>query len=50
MWTNTIGQTADPQAGSNSAIEASIYAPGGRGGGNRAARQEKALQLVSACE
>ncbi|GAX80609.1 hypothetical protein CEUSTIGMA_g8044.t1 [Chlamydomonas eustigma] len=46
MWTNTIGQIQDPQAGSNSVIEASIYAPT-RGGGNRAARQEKAQQLIA---
>lgn len=46
MWTNTIGQTQDPQSGTNSAIEASIYAPT-RGGGNRAQRQEKAQQLIA---
>jgi hypothetical protein len=49
MWTNTIGQIQDPQAGSNSVIEASIYAPT-RGGGNRAARQEKAQQLIASCK
>lgn len=45
MWTNTIGMEQDPQAGSNAAVEASIYAPT-RGGGNRIARQEKALEMA----
>lgn len=48
MWTNTIGQEMDPQAGSNSAIEAQIYAPGGGGGSNRAQRRELAQQLIQA--
>ncbi len=47
MWTNTIGQIQDPQAGSNSVIEASIYAPGRGGGGNKVQRQEKAQQLIA---
>ena len=45
MWTNTIGMEQDPQAGSNSVIEASIYAPQ-RGGGQRAARQQTAQQMA----
>jgi len=47
MWTNTIGQTQDPQAGSNSAIEAQIYAPT-HGGSKRTERREMAQQLIQA--
>jgi hypothetical protein len=49
MWSNTIGIEQDPQAGTNSAIEASIYAPT-RGGGNRAQRQAKAAEMVESGE
>mmetsp|Transcript_971 Transcript_971/g.1527 ORF Transcript_971/g.1527 Transcript_971/m.1527 type:complete len:221 (-) Transcript_971:559-1221(-) len=45
MWTNTIGLEQDPQAGSNSAIEAAIYAPT-VGGASRVARRELAQQLI----
>jgi hypothetical protein len=48
MWTNTIGMDANPQSGSNAAIEASIYAPTFGGGGNRAQRREAAQQLIQA--
>lgn len=47
MWTNTIGVEQDPQAGSNSVIEASLRAPS-HGGGGRAARRERAQQLIEA--
>ena len=47
MWTNTIGLDQDPQAGSNAAVEASIYAPS-VGGSKRKERQDLAQQLVQA--
>lgn len=43
MWTNTIG-SVDPQAGSNSVIEASLNAP--QFGGGRAARRAAAQEAV----
>lgn len=45
MWTNTIGQAPDAQAGSNSAIEAAINAP--MHGGGRKARQAAAASVVA---
>ncbi|GFH22941.1 uncharacterized protein HaLaN_20480 [Haematococcus lacustris] len=48
MWTNTIGLEQDPQAGSNSVIEAQIYAPTHGGGGKRTERRELAQQLIQA--
>uniref|UniRef100_A0A7S3VN04 CCHC-type domain-containing protein n=2 Tax=Dunaliella tertiolecta TaxID=3047 RepID=A0A7S3VN04_DUNTE len=45
MWSKTIGQEANPQAGSNAAVEASIYAPT-HGGSKRAERQENAQKLI----
>ncbi|KAJ9520784.1 hypothetical protein QJQ45_013963 [Haematococcus lacustris] len=50
MWTNTIGLEQDPQAGSNSVIEAQIYAPTHGGGGKRTERRELAQQLIQASE
>ncbi len=44
MWTNTIG-SVDPQAGSNSVIEASLNAP--QFGGGRAARRAAAQEAVA---
>ena len=44
MWTNTIGQKADPQSGSNSAIEAAINAP--QFGAGRVARRAAAAEAV----
>lgn len=44
IWENTIGLQQD-QAGTNSAIEASIYAPGGAGRG-RDARRQRAQELI----
>ncbi len=44
MWTNTIG-SVDPQAGSNSVIEASLNAP--QFGGGRAARRAAAQEIVA---
>ena len=44
MWTNTIG-SVDPQAGSNSVIEAAINAP--QFGGGRAARRAAAQEAVA---
>ena len=44
MWTNTIG-AVDPQAGSNSVIEASLNAP--QFGGGRAARRAAAQEAVA---
>ncbi|CAL8462393.1 g1926 [Coccomyxa elongata] len=44
MWTNTIG-SVDPQAGSNSVIEASLNAP--QYGGGRAARRAAAQEAVA---
>jgi hypothetical protein len=49
MWTNTIGMEQDPQAGSNAAIEASIYAPS-HGTSTRTQRRELAQQVIQACE
>lgn len=46
IWSNTIGLQQD-QAGTNSAIEASIYAPGG-GGRGRQAKQQRAQELIEA--
>lgn len=46
IWSNTIGLQQD-QAGTNSAIEASIYAPGG-GGRNREAKRQRAQELIEA--
>lgn len=49
MWTNTIGIEQDPQAGSNSAIEASLRAPShGGGAAGRVARRERAQELIKA--
>eukprot|EP00884_Botryococcus_braunii_P018183 jgi/Botrbrau1/5048/Bobra.37_1s0014.1 len=45
MWTNTIGQAPDAQAGSNSAIEAALNAP--THGGGRKARQQAAANVVA---
>jgi hypothetical protein len=45
MWTNTIGQAPDAQAGSNAAIEAALNAPMHRGG--RKARQQQAASIVA---
>ncbi len=49
MWENTIGVEFD-QAGSNAAIEASIYAPTHGGGGGRSQRRELAQQLIKTSE
>jgi len=47
MWNTTIGMEANPQAGSNSAIEASLYAPQ-RGGGQRAMeKQANAAEMAT---
>lgn len=48
IWSNTIGLQQD-QAGTNSAIEASIYAPGG-GGRGRDAKRQRAQELIEASE
>jgi hypothetical protein len=48
IWENTIGLQQD-QAGTNSAIEASIYAPGG-GGRGRDARRQRAQELIESSE
>ncbi|KAK9818392.1 hypothetical protein WJX72_011871 [[Myrmecia] bisecta] len=44
MWTKTIGLDQDPQAGSNSVIEASLNAP--QFGGGRASRRAAAAEAV----
>lgn len=46
IWSNTIGLQQD-QAGTNSAVEASIYAPGG-GGRGREAKRQRAQELIEA--
>lgn len=46
MWNSTIGIDQDPQAGTNSAIEASIYAPQ-RGGGMRAMEKQSAAAQIA---
>jgi hypothetical protein len=47
IWANTIGIESE-QAGTNAAIEASIYAPGG-GGRGRAHKQQRAQELIEQC-
>jgi hypothetical protein len=47
IWSNTIG--IDSEGGTNAVIEASIYAPGG-GGRGRAAKQQRAQELIASCE
>ncbi|WIA19904.1 hypothetical protein OEZ85_005798 [Tetradesmus obliquus] len=46
IWANTIG-LQEEQKGSNQAIEASIYAPGG-GGRGREAKRQRAQELIEA--
>jgi len=47
IWSNTIGLQQE-QAGTNAAIEAQIYAPGGGGGGGRHAKRQRAQELIQA--
>eukprot|EP00878_Enallax_costatus_P002465 GHUV01002645.1.p1 GENE.GHUV01002645.1~~GHUV01002645.1.p1 ORF type:complete len:226 (+),score=71.89 GHUV01002645.1:1096-1773(+) len=47
IWSNTIGLQQE-QAGTNQAIEAQIYAPGGGGSGGRAAKRQRAQELIEA--
>lgn len=44
MWANTIGLDADPQAGSNAAVEAAINAP--QFGSGRVARRAAAAEAA----
>jgi hypothetical protein len=48
IWANTIG-LQEEQKGTNQAIEASIYAPGG-GGRGREAKRQRAQELIEASE
>lgn len=48
IWANTIG--VEQEMGANTAIEDSLHAPGGKGGSRRSEKQQRAQELVAACE